>query len=92
MGLTSTARYNSALTAQAYKLVATDHLELLDTGYWAMVGTCGHRLRVLPRWEEAPVKARMAAVTAGTAKAPRKRCEDCVQDPEAHRALLILGR
>ena len=83
MALASTARYSSALTAAAYKLVAAAEVELLDTGYYAINGECGHRLTVVAKHEVPSWSARIEAK-----KRHRRRCEACVKDPAAHQARL----
>lgn len=86
MGLASSARASSQLTAAAYKLVAAVEVELLDTGNYAVNGECGHRLEVVRKHEVARWQDRI-----DTKRRHRKRCSDCIQNPDAHQAKLILG-
>lgn len=86
MGL-SAARANSTLTAQAYKLVAATSVALLDTGNYEVVGECGHRLLVVRPHEKAAWEGRIEAK-----RRHRKRCEDCIKDPEAHAGRLFWAR
>lgn len=86
MGLASHARYSAGLTQAAYKLVAAVEVELLDTGYYAVNGDCGHRLTVISKHEVARWQERIDAK-----RRHRKRCDSCIKDPEAHQAKLVLG-
>lgn len=86
MGLASSARASSALTAAAYKLVPAVEVELLPTGFYAVNGECGHRLEVVRKHEASRWQERIDAK-----RRHRKRCTDCIQDTDAHQAKLILG-
>lgn len=86
MGLASSARASAQLTAAAYKLVAAVEVELLDTGNYAVVGECGHRLTVVLPRDKAVWEAKIEAK-----RRHRKRCEDCIRDTDAHQAKLLLG-
>ena len=72
MGLASTARYNSALTNGQLKLQPAVKVELLDTGYYAVVGVCGHRLDVVDKSRVPDWETRIAQ-----GKRHRKRCYYC---------------
>ncbi len=72
MGLASTALYNSALTNGALKLIPAVKVELLDTGYYAVVGSCGHRLDVVHKVRVSDWEARIAE-----GRRHRKRCYYC---------------
>ena len=68
--LSSTARNNSRETNKQ-PMVRIVEIELLDTGYYALNGNCGHRIHVIrkslvPEWEQRIQDGRN-----------RKRCYDC---------------
>lgn len=74
MGLASTARANSALTNGSMPLRPAVRVELLDTGYYAVVGSCGHRLTVVMERQVRDWEARIAE-----GRRHRKRCWHCAQ-------------
>lgn len=83
----SAARANSTLTAQAYRLVAAVEIELLDTGYYAVNGECGHRLTVVRKFEVEKWQKRI-----DEKKRHRKRCDSCIKDKAAHEGRLFWAR
>lgn len=73
MSFASQARHNSAATNKE-PLIAAVAVNLLDTGFYEVVGTCGHRLAVVRKREAEDWESRIAAKTRF-----RKRCWHCAQ-------------
>lgn len=69
--LASSARANSKDTNKL-PLIAAEKVTLLDTGYYAVEGTCGHRLTVITNRQVADWENRIATKTRH-----RKRCWHC---------------
>lgn len=77
MGL-SQARYNSAETNGRFHLRAAVEIRLIpETGNFAIVGECGHRLEVIGKaaWAHKSWTERIE-----TKKRHRKRCWNCPKD------------
>lgn len=71
MGI-SAAKANSRATNGQLKLQPAVEIELLSTGYYAVLGACGHRLTVVSKFEVSRWEDRIARQ-----ERHRKRCTYC---------------